>query len=156
MSRPFKYNDITYSYGDIEAVKGISFDVQPGEILGFLGPNGAGKSTTIKMLTGQMNPDSGSASVLGIDIAKDDPEMQAQIGVCFEEKNLYLNMSGIENLDFFASLFGIKDADSEEVLRRVGSGRPRQGPRAELLQGHASAHDDLARVHQQAQGALPR
>ena len=46
--------------------------------------------------------------------------MQAQIGVCFEEKNLYLNMSGLENLDFFASLFGIKDADSEEVLRRVG------------------------------------
>ena len=121
MSEPaIHVENISYSYGDIEAVKGVSFDVQPGEILGFLGPNGAGKSTTIKMLTGQMNPDSGSARILGFDIAKDDSEMQAQIGVCFEEKNLYLNMSGLENLNFFASLFGIKDANSEEVLRRVG------------------------------------
>jgi ABC-2 type transport system ATP-binding protein len=121
MSEPaIKVQDLTYSYGDIEAVKGISFEVQPGEIMGFLGPNGAGKSTTIKMLTGQMNPDSGTARVLGYDIVADDPEMQAQIGVCFEEKNLYLNMSGLENLDFFASLYGIKDADSEGVLRRVG------------------------------------
>ena len=58
MSEPaIQVDNITYSYGDIQAVKGISFDVQPGEILGFLGPNGAGKSTTIKMLTGQMNPE---------------------------------------------------------------------------------------------------
>jgi ABC-2 type transport system ATP-binding protein len=121
MSEPaIQVDGISYAYGDIQAVKNVSFEVQPGEILGFLGPNGAGKSTTIKMLTGQMNPDSGNAKILGIDINQDDPEMQAQIGVCFEEKNLYLNMSGIENLDFFASLFGIKDANSEEVLRRVG------------------------------------
>lgn len=112
--------NIAYNYGDLKAVKGISFDVQPGEILGFLGPNGAGKSTTIKMLTGQMSPKSGVARILGRDITKDDPEIQAQIGVCFEEKNLYLNMSALENLDFYASLFGIKDPDSMEVLRRVG------------------------------------
>ncbi|MDH4139733.1 MAG: ABC transporter ATP-binding protein [Coriobacteriia bacterium] len=111
---------ISFNYGDIQAVKNVTFDVQPGEILGFLGPNGAGKSTTIKMLTGQMAPKSGVARILGKDITADDPEIQAQIGVCFEEKNLYLNMSGLENLDFFASLFGIKDADSMEVLRRVG------------------------------------
>ena len=52
---------LRYSYGDVEAVKGISFDVAPGEILGFLGPNGAGKSTTIKMLTGQLRPRGGHA-----------------------------------------------------------------------------------------------
>jgi ABC-2 type transport system ATP-binding protein len=121
MTEPaIRVEGLRYSYGNLEAVKGISFDVQPGEILGFLGPNGAGKSTTIKMLTGQLQPKGGSAQVLGFDIAADDPEMQAQIGVCFEEKNLYLNMSGLENLDFFASLYGIKDADSMEVLRRVG------------------------------------
>ncbi|MDP2183112.1 MAG: ABC transporter ATP-binding protein [Actinomycetota bacterium] len=121
MSGPaIQVENISFSYGDIEAVKGVSFDVQPGEILGFLGPNGAGKSTTIKMLTGQITPKSGVARILGKDIAKDDPEIQAKIGVCFEEKNLYLNMSALENLDFFASLFGIKDADSMEVLRRVG------------------------------------
>jgi ABC-2 type transport system ATP-binding protein len=112
--------DISYAYGDLQAVKGISFDVQPGEILGFLGPNGAGKSTTIKMLTGQLTPAGGLAKILGKDVAKDDPEIQAQIGVCFEEKNLYLNMSAKENLDFFASLFGIKEPDTMEVLRRVG------------------------------------
>ncbi|MDO8879685.1 MAG: ABC transporter ATP-binding protein [Coriobacteriia bacterium] len=111
---------LSYAYGSLEAVKGVSFDVQPGEILGFLGPNGAGKSTTIKMLTGQLTPKGGSARILGVDVALDDPEVQAQIGVCFEEKNLYLQMTALENLEFFASLFGIRDVDAMEVLRRVG------------------------------------
>lgn len=112
--------DLSYWYGELQAVKNVNFEVYPGEILGFLGPNGAGKSTTIKALTGQLTPKSGTAQILGLDIAKGDPELQAQIGVCFEEKNLYLEMSALENLDFFASLFGIKNANSMEVLRRVG------------------------------------
>jgi ABC-2 type transport system ATP-binding protein len=112
--------NISFSYGDIEAVKGISFEVAAGEILGFLGPNGAGKSTTIKILTGQLKPKSGKARVLGVDVTTDDPAVQAQIGVCFEEKNLYDSMSGRENLRFFASLFGIKNPDTDELLRRVG------------------------------------
>ena len=111
---------LRYSYGDVEAVKGISFDVAPGEILGFLGPNGAGKSTTIKMLTGQLRPRGGHAEVLGFDVTAADPQMQARIGVCFEEKNLYLNMSAKENLEFFASLYEIRDPDALGVLRRVG------------------------------------
>ncbi|MDR9451785.1 MAG: ABC transporter ATP-binding protein [Acidimicrobiia bacterium] len=115
-----KVDNITFAYGDLEAVRGISFEVAPGEVLGFLGPNGAGKSTTIKILTGQLTPKSGQAQVLGVDVTKDDPEMQAQIGVCFEEKNLYDSMSGAENLKFYASLFGIKDVDTDELLRRVG------------------------------------
>lgn len=115
-----RVEDITYAYGALQAVKGISFEVQPGEILGFLGPNGAGKSTTIKMLTGQIAPKSGVAQILGKDITLDDPDIQARIGVCFEEKNLYLSMSAKENLDFYASLYGIKDPDSIEILRRVG------------------------------------
>ncbi len=115
-----KVDNITFAYGDLEAVAGVSFEVAPGEILGFLGPNGAGKSTTIKILTGQLTPKSGSAQVLGVDITNDDPEMQAQIGVCFEEKNLYDSMSGAENLKFFGSLFGIKNVDTDELLRRVG------------------------------------
>jgi ABC-2 type transport system ATP-binding protein len=115
-----RVEDVSFSYGDIDAVRGVSFDVAPGEILGFLGPNGAGKSTTIKMLTGQLTPKSGRAQVLGVDVTTDDPEMQSQIGVCFEEKNLYDTMSAVENLRFFASLFGIKDVDAEGLLRRVG------------------------------------
>jgi ABC-2 type transport system ATP-binding protein len=112
--------DLRYSFGDLEAVKGVSFEVGAGEILGFLGPNGAGKSTTIKMLTGQLTPKGGTARVLGTDVTTDDPDMQGRIGVCFEEKNLYESMSGAENLRFFAKLFGIRDVDTEDLLRRVG------------------------------------
>lgn len=115
-----KVEGLSYRYGDIHAVRGISFEVFPGEILGFLGPNGAGKTTTIKMLTGQLSPGGGSAHVLGRPIGRGDPRLQAEIGVCFEEKNLYLEMSALENLDFFASLFGIKSPGSMEALRRVG------------------------------------
>ena len=121
MTEPaIQVQDISYSYGDLKAVKGISFDVSPGEILGFLGPNGAGKSTTIKMLTGQLRPKSGVALVLAMDVTRDTSPVQARIGVCFEEKNLYLNMSAQENLRFFASLFGIKKPDIDTLLRKVG------------------------------------
>lgn len=112
-------DDISYSYGDLEAVKGISFEVQPGEIMGFLGPNGAGKSTTIKMLTGQLKPKGGSVKILGMEGGQDIPEIQGRIGVSFEEKNVYLNMSAKENLDFFAKLYGVKDYDASAALRRV-------------------------------------
>jgi ABC-2 type transport system ATP-binding protein len=114
--------DLRYSFGELEAVKGISFEVAPGEIVGFLGPNGAGKSTTIKMLTGQLTPKAGTARVLGVDVTADDPELQARMGVCFEEKNLYEAMSAAENLRFFAKLFGIREIDTDALLRRVGLG----------------------------------
>ncbi|NCQ53332.1 MAG: ABC transporter ATP-binding protein, partial [Caldiserica bacterium] len=97
-----------------------SFDIGKGEILGFLGPNGAGKTTTLKMLTGQLLPQDGEISVLGIDVQKDVRKIKSQIGVCFEEKNLYEDMSAVENLTFFASLFGIKNFDVKSLLKRVG------------------------------------
>jgi ABC-2 type transport system ATP-binding protein len=112
--------DISYSYGKTRAVEHLSFEVMPGEVLGFLGPNGAGKSTTIKVLTGQLKPDSGSTRVLGMDVTADPSKVQARIGVCFEEKNLYANMSARENLLFFASLFGIAKPDVDGLLSKVG------------------------------------
>ena len=115
-----RVDGITYTYGDLVAVDNISFAVGRGEILGFLGPNGAGKSTTIKMLTGQARPKTGSITVLDKDVSKHHVEVQSRIGVCFEEKNLYLNMSGRENLEFFARLFGIKGFDADELLQKVG------------------------------------
>jgi ABC-type multidrug transport system ATPase subunit len=115
-----RVEDVRFSYGNLEVLHGISFEVAPGEILGFLGPNGAGKSTTIKILTGQLPLKAGRAQVLGIEVTADDPLVQAQIGVCFEEKNLYELMSGRENLRFFARLFGIKDLDADGLLRKVG------------------------------------
>ena len=112
-------NDIKYSYGDIKAVNGITFNVQEGEIFGFLGPNGAGKSTTIKMLTGQIYPQRGEITVLGLEVKKARGKIQAQIGICFERTNLYEEMSAIENLKLFARLYGVKDFHADELLRRV-------------------------------------
>lgn len=113
-------DNLSHWYGKLQAVREISFNVYPGEILGFLGPNGAGKSTTIKVLTGQLPLKGGSAQILGREIGRDDPQIQAQIGVSFEEKNLYLEMTALENLDFFASLFGIRNPNSLRALQRVG------------------------------------
>lgn len=112
--------NLSHRYGKLQAVKDISFSVHSGEILGFLGPNGAGKSTTIKVLTGQLALQQGSAQILGRDIDRDDPVLQSRLGVTFEEKNLYLEMTALENLDFFASLFGIRKPNSLEALQRVG------------------------------------
>ena len=112
--------DLSYSYGDQKAVDSVSFGVAAGEIFGLLGPNGAGKSTTIKMLTGQLRPAGGSIVVLGMEMPSKREQVQARMGVCFEEKNLYLQMSARENLGFFAELFGMKGFDPTDLLRRVG------------------------------------
>jgi len=111
---------IRFSYGDTPAVDDVSFSVAPGEILGFLGPNGAGKSTTIKMLTGQLSPESGSIEMLGMAMPEQREQIQERLGVCFEEKNLYLSMTGRENLAFFAKLFEVRDFDPEPMMERVG------------------------------------
>ena len=112
--------ELTYWYGDLVAVDHVSFNVTEGEILGFLGPNGAGKTTTVKMLTGQLRPKAGKAVLLGIDAAKNVKKVQGQIGVCFEDTNLYEQMSAVENLILFARLFGIRQFDADALLTRVG------------------------------------
>lgn len=120
--RVIEVSDIQYSYGATRAVNGITFAIAPGEVVGFLGPNGAGKSTTVKMLTGMLRPDHGSITMLGHDIRRDRADINGRIGVCFEEKNLYLEMSARENLEFFARLFGIRRYDARTALERVGLG----------------------------------
>jgi ABC-2 type transport system ATP-binding protein len=107
-------------FGDLVAVDHINFSVAKGEILGFLGPNGAGKTTTVKMLTGQLKPKAGRALLLGMDVAKNIERVQAEIGVCFEDTNLYQRMSAVENLNLFANLFGVKAFDAFALLKRVG------------------------------------
>jgi ABC-2 type transport system ATP-binding protein len=111
---------LVYRYGDLVAVDQISFSVGQGEILGFLDPNGAGKTTTVKMLTGQLRPMGGQAALLGLDIARQPKQVQAQIGVCFEITNLYEQMSAEENLKLFARLFGVRNFDVTRALQRVG------------------------------------
>lgn len=112
--------ELVYRYGQLTAVDHISFTVAEGEILGFLGPNGAGKSTTVKMLSGQLRPKEGRATLLGLDVARHPKQVQPQIGVCFEITNLYEQMTGLENLNLFARLFGVKDFDAGALLARVG------------------------------------
>jgi ABC-2 type transport system ATP-binding protein len=118
--KAIEVENVRFHYGKIRAVDGITFSVSPGEIFGFLGPNGAGKSTTIKMLTGMLQPQEGSISVLGIDLSGKREEVQGRIGVCFEEKNLYPELTARENLEFFARLFGLSDFDVGSALERVG------------------------------------
>jgi ABC-2 type transport system ATP-binding protein len=112
--------NLTYRYGKLTAVDCISFQVGEGEILGFLGPNGAGKTTTVKMLTGQLLPVEGRAELLGMDITKHTKKIQSQIGVCFEQTNLYELMTAADNLHLFARLFGVKDFNADALLERVG------------------------------------
>lgn len=115
-------DNLLYRYGALTAVDGISFSVGEGEVLGFLGPNGAGKSTTVKMLTGQLMPTAGQATLLGLDVARQTKQIQAQIGVCFEVSNLYESMTAADNLDLFARLFGVRGFNANTMLERVGLG----------------------------------
>jgi ABC-2 type transport system ATP-binding protein len=118
--------ELVYSYDKLLAVDHISFSVSEGEILGFLGPNGAGKTTTVKMLTRQLQPQEGRAILLGLNVARERKQVQAQIGICFEQTNLYENVAAEENLILFARLYGVKDFDAAALLKRVGlDGRER-------------------------------
>ncbi len=127
--------DLTYRYDKLVAVDHINFDVPEGQILGFLGPNGAGKSTTVKMLTGQLRPHDGHATLLGQDIVKHTKTVQAQIGVAFEATNLYEQMSAVENLRLFARIFDMKDFNPMHLLEQVGLAERSKEPVAKFSKG---------------------
>jgi ABC-2 type transport system ATP-binding protein len=112
-------NDLEYFYGSTHAVRGISFEVEEKEILGFLGPNGAGKTTTVKILTGLLPLQKGQVFVLGKELARHTRDIQARIGVSFENTNLYEQMTAEENLKFFAKLFGIRGFNPASLIERV-------------------------------------
>jgi len=93
---------------EVVAVEDISFSIRDGELFGLLGPNGAGKTTTVKMLTTLLIPNSGTATVRGFDVVKDAQEIRKRIGFIFGgERGLYWRLSGIDNLRYFASLYGV-------------------------------------------------
>src|SRR6187397_186665 len=93
--------DLRRSYGALEAVRGISFEVGRGEVFGLLGPNGAGKTTTIEMLEGLNKPDSGTAEVLGIDVTRQPERLKQRIGVQLQTAALYPHLSVNELIDLF-------------------------------------------------------
>ena len=98
---------LTKKFGDLTAVNNLSFNVKKGEIFGFLGPNGAGKTTTIKMLTTLLNPTSGTATIAGFDIIKQRDEVRKNIGVVFQEPALDVELTGKENLEYHARMYGL-------------------------------------------------
>ncbi len=109
-------HNITKSYGTIEALRGISFDIQPGEIVGLLGPNGAGKSTAIKIITGFLHPDDGTVEIDGLNVLRDLRAVQARIGYLSENTPLYPELSVQAYLRMMADLRGLPAGDFLRLL----------------------------------------
>jgi ABC-2 type transport system ATP-binding protein len=106
-------------YGDFEAVKGISFEVEEGEIFGLLGPNGAGKTQTISMLTGVIQPTSGTSRVGGFDILTEKNKAKKINGLVPQDLALYPTLSARANLNFFGRIYGLKGKDLKERIEDV-------------------------------------
>ena len=140
----------------VEAVKGISFTVPRGTVFGMLGPNGAGKTTTIKMLSTLLIPTSGTASVDGFDVVRDEVDVRRRLGVLFGgDKGLYNQLSARENLRYFGRLYGMADEAierrSDELLEQVGLADRAERAGRELLARH-----EAAAAHRQDPGAPSR
>jgi ABC-type multidrug transport system ATPase subunit len=125
-------------FGDLIAVRDVSFEVQVGEIFGVLGPNGAGKSTTIRMLCGILDPSSGEGTVVGYDIRRDAERIKQRIGYMTQRFSLYEDLSVEENLTFYAGIYGVprarRRARIASVLESAGLG-PRRKQLAGTLSG---------------------
>ncbi|HEY1026083.1 MAG TPA: ABC transporter ATP-binding protein [Pseudomonas sp.] len=111
--------NLTKRFAQHTAVDDLSFQIQPGEVLGFLGPNGAGKSTTMKMLTGFLAPTSGTASILGCDIQTQTLEAQRQIGYLPEGAPCYGDMTVRGFLEFIAEVRGLRGAEKQLRVQRA-------------------------------------
>ena len=118
-------------YGDIEAVRGIDFEVAPGEIFGFLGPNGAGKSTTISMLCTLVKPSAGSARVAGFDVDRERDAVRRNIGLVFQDTTLDGYLTAEQNMRLHAELYGVPREmirpRMQQVLEMVGLWDRRSG-----------------------------
>lgn len=120
--------NLTKVFGSVRAVDGVTFDIQQGEVFGVLGPNGSGKTTTIRMLCGLLLPTSGTATVAGFDVRTQSEEIRRNIGYMSQRFGMYDDMTVAENLDFYASLYGLAGAEKkrrmEELFDELGL-RPR-------------------------------
>ncbi len=124
-------SELTKRYGQVEAVRGIDFDVARGETFGFLGPNGAGKSTTISILCTLINPTSGKAMVAGHDVVRERDTVRRNIGLVFQDTTLDSYLTAEQNLRFHADLYGVPKAAvgprMRQVLEMVGLWDRREG-----------------------------
>ncbi|MEN2399320.1 ABC transporter ATP-binding protein [Flavobacterium sp. MC2016-06] len=107
--------DLTKQFGDFKAVDGISFEVEKGEIFGFLGANGAGKTTAMRILCGLSFPSSGSATVAGFDVYKQQEQIKKNIGYMSQKFSLYDNLTILENIEFYGGVYGVS---RDEIKKR--------------------------------------
>jgi ABC-2 type transport system ATP-binding protein len=112
-------SDLIKKYGDLEAVRGINFEVGAGETFGFLGPNGAGKSTTISILCTLVKPTSGQAVVAGHDVVRERDTVRRNIGLVFQDTTLDTYLTAEQNLRFHADLYGVPRAAVAPRMRQV-------------------------------------
>ncbi len=135
-----RIENLTKRYGPQTAVNNISFEVKPGEILGFLGPNGAGKTTTMKMITSYVNIDEGNIFIGGKSIATDAASLKKHIGYLPEHNPLYLEMAIMDYLGFCASLQGVSKSEiparTREMIRVCGLNQEKHKRIGELSKGY--------------------
>ena len=107
------------SFGDIKAVDGVSFEAQDGRVTGLLGPNGAGKSTTLRILYTVLKPDSGSATIDGIDVVAESLKARSHIGTLPHASGLYPHLTARENITYYARLYGMSCDIIDERVQKV-------------------------------------
>ena len=114
-----KVDNLYKSFGKIEAVKGISFEVHDGEITGLLGPNGAGKTTTLRMLYSLLPPDKGEIRIDGLDPTRDAMAIKRTLGVVPDSRGLYTRMSAHENIAYYGELHGMSRGDIKQRIKEL-------------------------------------
>ena len=119
MELAIKVQNLTKNFEDVTAVDHINFEVKKGEIFGFLGPNGAGKTTTIRILTGLLKPDEGTASIVGYDVLRNPIEAKQCMGVVPEVSNAYIDLSAWENLNLIGKLYGVSTHRLQENATKL-------------------------------------
>ena len=122
MNTIIRVQELSKKFGDLQAVDGLSFQVEQGEVYGFLGQNGAGKSTTIRMLLTLVEPDTGTIELFGMDLRRHRREILRQTGAIIERPDLYKYLSALENLSIFSRLSGVRATRKKmmEQLDMVG------------------------------------
>ncbi len=116
---PISAQGLTKRFGNFTAVDGVTFDVQPGEVVGYLGPNGSGKTTTIRMLCGLLHPTAGSARVMGVDVVRDPEGVKPRIGYMSQKFALYDDLTVQENLRFYAGVYDVPEELEGERLAEI-------------------------------------
>jgi ABC-2 type transport system ATP-binding protein len=142
MTPAISVTDLRKSYGQVEALRGVSFEIAQGEVFGLLGPNGAGKTTTVEVLEGYRERDGGTVAVLGVDPEQAGGEWRERIGIVLQSSAMYPNLTVDEHVRAFAGYYS-RPRDPAEVISLVGLDEKRRA-RVKTLSGGQRRRLDLA------------